>query len=112
MNAQLPSNTTTPGWPEFLHSREGGFSDPIQYVRVRDGTKFNEFYGAACLYAEVDENGTILKDHQYIPTSWTTADKPVGFSGGVWIDSPRLIFYGQPPLDMPKEPVDLPDDND
>lgn len=98
---KLPEKTFHSGWPEWLFDSTG-----TKYVRIRDGSQESEYTGAACLYGMVNDK-FIDREYQYVPVSWTLAAKPVTFSGGPWINSGRLVLYGQPPLKMPKEPIEI-----
>lgn len=98
----LPDKTFHSGWPDWLFDSLGE-----KYVRIRDGCPETDFTGAACLYGKVTEDRFVDREYQHIPTSWTNMVSPVTFSGGPWISSGRLVLYGQPPLSMPKEPIEI-----
>ena len=107
----LPEKTYHSGWPDILHSEEGSGKrrKVVQYARIRDGLPQGEFGGAACLYAQIRPKGMLAKKYQFIPTAWTDSENPVTMSGGPWIPSGRLVLYGQPPLELPPEPVKPPE---
>jgi len=114
----LPPSTCTPGWPEFISvvELENPGDDVVRrvttdYVLLRDGSDVPGALGNSCIYGLLDSRGYIDRSRQWLPVlSTSRLEKDIEFTPTTWDSNEVLVAGGAPPMTIPMEPVEVPDD--
>ena len=102
----LPADTYLPGWPEFLTDTEDA-----THVLLRDGSDVAGALGNTCIYGLLTDEGYIDRERQWLPVLGAT-EEDMRMNPSDWTGNDVLLPAGQPPIRIPDEPVDVPDEGD
>jgi hypothetical protein len=102
----LPDRIDQRGWPEFLTDAEDE-----TYVLLRDASWVPGAVGNPCVYGLIDSEGYICRDRQFQPALGATEEE-MRMAPGPWVSAETMIEQDVPPITIPDEPVDVPDEGD
>jgi len=102
----LPESIDQRGWPEFLTDAEDE-----TYVLLRDASWVPGAVGNPCVYGLIEASGYIWRENLYLHALGATEEE-MRMVPGPWVDAQTMIDQGVPPIVIPDEPVEIPEEGD